>query len=854
MSIQDEVIAWLHSRADWQQEATTRILKSGKLSDSDLDELTTLCKIESDQEITNTRTFPGLSVSIPSPNQLKLTAIGDIQGIDNLAPRNPLKFGDGNLTVVYGNNGSGKSGYTRILKKVCGKTHAVELRSNVFEWPSEKSCCKIEYSRGGDSFEQDWDSNDGVIADLSGVDIFDSVCGKLYLSKENEVSYTPMIVALFDELVRACGEVKKRLQHEQDMMPSILPTLPFQFLSTQVARTYRGLNYSQTEDGLKSILKWSEEDGQQLDGVEQQLKTKNFGKLAIHKYAQKKQVDTIVSELTTALSNLSKSKCDQFIVLQKEAVRCRAIAQDGAKVAFQTSIFEGVGEDTWKALWEAARHYSESVAYKNYDFPYVEDGAKCILCHQKLQPDAQVRMKSFEGFVVGELEANAKEAEGKVQIALDELPICPNEDTIKTTLQAAGLEINAWYPHLSGAWADIAKQSGALISKSDDEHIGMNVSLFPWIEELKRISQTLEREAQKCDKNAATFNRLGAVQKKTQLLAKKWTTQQKESIKQEIERLKKVNQINEWIRGTNHTGISRFAGVIAEKVITDDYINRFNNELSCLGAKRIKVELVKTRTDRGKALHRIRLKGAITGAELLDVLSDGERRVVELAAFLADVIGKTEKSPFVFDDPISSLDQDFEGKTIERLIALSADRQVLVFTHRLNFLGILSDKASPEIICIRNESWGAGEPGDVPIFAKKPEKALSKLRDECLARAEKALNVEGYELYYPLAKAICSDLRILLERIVELDFLADVVQRHRKEVHTKGKIRGLAKITIDDCALIDGYMTKYSCYEHSQSSEAPVDVPEPEELRQDINTLLEWHDEFKKRLLPDVVS
>lgn len=47
-----------------------------------------------------------------------------------------------------------------------------------------------------------------------------------------------------------------------------------------------------------------------------------------------------------------------------------------------------------------------------------------------------------------------------------------------------------------------------------------------------------------------------------------------------------------------------------------------------------------------------------------EVLSEGERRIVALAAFIADVTGRDTKAPFVFDDPISSLDQIFEEKVI----------------------------------------------------------------------------------------------------------------------------------------------------------------------------------------------
>ncbi len=75
------------------------------------------------------------------------------------------------------------------------------------------------------------------------------------------------------------------------------------------------------------------------------------------------------------------------------------------------------------------------------------------------------------------------------------------------------------------------------------------------------------------------------------------------------------------------------------------------------------------------------------------LLSEGERRIITLAAFLADVAEKPFKAPFVFDDPISSLDQTWEERAIDRLIQLSQTRQVIIFTHRLSMLGMLTEKA-----------------------------------------------------------------------------------------------------------------------------------------------------------------
>ena len=37
-------------------------------------------------------------------------------------------------------------------------------------------------------------------------------------------------------------------------------------------------------------------------------------------------------------------------------------------------------------------------------------------------------------------------------------------------------------------------------------------------------------------------------------------------------------------------------------------------------------------------------------------------------------------------------------------------------------------------------------------------------------------------------------------------------------------------------------MTKYSCFEHSQSTEIPIRIPEENELRSDIESLIKWRE------------
>ena len=58
----------------------------------------------------------------------------------------------------------------------------------------------------------------------------------------------------------------------------------------------------------------------------------------------------------------------------------------------------------------------------------------------------------------------------------------------------------------------------------------------------------------------------------------------------------------------------------------------------------------------------------------------------------------------------------------------------------------------------------------------------------------------------------------------------------------------MAKITKDDCELIEKLMSDFSCFEHSQSDESPVEIPEPDILESYLDSIIIWHEAFKTRV------
>lgn len=848
--VSQEIRDWLHQQQDWLQEAAARLLSSGEPSEADVLTIVKRLKSPEGREVTTHRSFENLGAHPDSSGELSLVRIGEISGIENLAPRIPLSFGDGNLAVVYGPNGSGKSGYTRILKRACGTPRAAELKSNVFQAPPPTRRCRISYRLAGTDREVEWEADGEPIGELRPVDIYDSDSVIFYLTRETAASYAPAEIVFFEALASVIDRVRTKLEEEQAGLVAALPNMPSACETTKAGATYAALAPGAAAEEL---MRWTDEDAEALRQLGERLKGSDPSAESQKLRRVKVQVEQLTSRLRSAAAALGVEGVDAVRAARTTARNKRQIASEAGKLS--SAELDGIGTEAWKALWEAARTFS-GVAYPDRDYPVTGEGVRCVLCHQELTEDAQQRLRDFETFVQGHVEAQAEAAERAFQDALGHLPSIPTDQEIRTQCEAASLD-NVWLEAIESFWARVDATRRDLLNGEVEIGAIPVDSPIALLDELTLRAREIEEAAKRSELAAEGLDREEAERERLELEARRWTAQQAEAIRLELARLRKMREFDGWKGMANSRSTSLKAGEIAEEVITQAFVDRFNQELRALGASGIKVELAKTRTEKGRALHRLRLKGADSGEDVpAAVLSEGERRVVALAAFLADVSEKPHAAPFIFDDPISSLDHDFEWNVATRLARLAKDRQVLVFTHRLSLYGAMEDAARKlgedwrethlEQRCIEAFGGASGHPADEAVWNAKTAKAnnllLMRLED-----AKKAAESDGGDAYRIRAQGICSDFRKLLERTVEDDLLSGVVRRHRRSITTDNRMGALPLITKADCDLIDQLMTKYSAFEHSQSPEAPAFLPEEPELRQDLESLKTWREAFKAR-------
>ena len=853
-----QLAKWFGERPQWLQEAAWRWLKNGALEKKDVEELTALCKREAGIAVAG---YDGLTAhgldekSLGGSRQkvnLRLDAISDISGINALAPRSPLEFQNEPLTIVYGPNGAGKSGYTRILKHCSGGRGASSLYGDVFEAMKAKQKCKVRYTLDGKQHELEWTPDDGQHEHLRHLSLYDTAAANVYVNAENEVTYEPAVLACFRVLVETCESIGAFLNREISAKPSKKPLLPVEYLATASGIWFNNVSGITPVQEVLDNCAWTEENEKELKRVNGRLQETNPSEKAKNLRKTKAQIAALRSLLEEQGALLTDEAFATFVAAKNDAATKRQVADVDAKRVFENASLDGVGAESWKLLWEQAREFSVSEAYPDIVFPNVGEGARCVLCLQPLEKEAKDRLAAFEAFVVGKLESQAKAAEGAVKKRIEVLQKPVMEGSLEDRLDLCGISEKDAREKVITYVNSLDARRQSLMTAAIAEELRV-IPRPDVVETLAALDVRLEEEAKGFDEDAKTNKRAEHERSMVALKAKKWVSEQKVAIEAEIARQKEVGLLEKAQSLTNTKALSGKKSSLAEELITKAFVTRFENELAALGASKVKVTIQKTRGTKGQVLHEVKLVGNQTGVRAIDVLSEGEFRIVSLAAFLADVDTNESTAAFIFDDPISSLDQDFEEATAERLIKLCGSRQVIVFTHRLSLLAMLEDAAkNAEIECrvvsLQRESWGTGEPAGPPLPAQHPKKALNTLSGERLAKAKKVWMEVGSAAYAIEAKALCSDIRITIERLIELELLADVVQRFRRPIKTMGKIGKLARIEAADCEFLDAMMTKYSRYEHAQPKEAPVSLPEPDEFEKDLEKLKTWQAEFSNRV------
>lgn len=851
---QDEFEIWLSARHKWLQTAGAKYLKKNEpFSEAEMVELADLCFGEAN-ELPNLvfETVPNGSFSAASANQgMQIEAIEKVTGLNAVKSDATLTFSKTGLSIIYGTNGSGKSSFARLLKHMCGARLKDDLIPDVFSDVIVETSAEVKISTSTNNLA--WTAKSAPIEQLQHVHVFDNKTASAYFESKNEATYEPKKMRFLTAMIGTCDQVSKILARRKELLVKTLTEIPPELQGTASAKFLTSLSFLTSDADIETNCEITPAQQEERINLESILRQSDTTEKIADVNLEIKLIEALKEDIEQLKNSYSIDNAKLILEARADATNKRRVASEDAKKVFANAPLKGVGEESWKLLWEQARKYSEEHAYTEKSFP-VTDTAKCVLCQSDLDDEAKSRLINFEIYVKGALEKAAHEAEILLAEKVSLLQSPPDAEQWALKMKVLNFSDGDLLPEvLNNAKLFLETQQGLDNFKPYD---------FTTLDEA--ISSTIER----LNKELKTFTDLQDDKKRQEMVAtlnelkaREWINGRKDDIVKEKARLVSIQNIvvAEKLCSTNILSTKKTA--IGESELAAGYQKRFETELKALAGSRIPINTVPQGGGKGRVTFKLTLNGVKHDYPILRVLSEGEVRTVALAAFIADMKGSEMAMPFVFDDPISSLDQEFEERVAARLVEMAKERQVIVFTHRISLLSLLEDalkknndaaangtgtSIDQSVISLAKFNGKAGFISDTDVKHKNPKKGFQEFKDHQIPKLKK-LQAEGKVAEFnEKMSSVCSGYRILLERSIEVILLAEVVQRFRRTVHTL-KLPQLGKIKPEDCQFIDEQMTRYSAFEHSQSTEIEATLPSVDELDDDLGKMLTWINDFSKR-------
>ncbi|MCL4309667.1 MAG: AAA family ATPase [Actinobacteria bacterium] len=627
-----------------------------------------------------------------SPDTITLEKIKHVKGVNALIPGQSIQFSSA-CTIIYGMNGTGKSGYFRIIHELAGGEQTKSILDNIHQ-DTDGLEVEIEYSSDGkkkDCFKWQDKSRRGIQPfDL--IRVFDSEYLPIFLNeRESSVNVEPLGLNLFRVIASIVDEYKVKLQELVKQTEQLEPDLSF-LIDALHSDSLRGVFQKKVlseadKKIVESNIKFKDDKTTKLAELRQQrqnLEKNNTEDTKKVLRQEKGEIDDLknhLDELAKTLPLLSKDTEETISnYLEKKRVR------DGRATQFEVlKSIPGKDSEEWQNFIESAEEYIDIM-----DQSVLDKDKNCIYCHQPLNEEAGKLVRAYSEYLSDQSQAEFKEAMEEIealQSRIDDIDIeISLSEEIKATLNDTGKDAGEALTVSVNNVITVAKSKktellAALKQKkviSEDFVLDL-LSLDQKLTELSTqkkiaiddLAKTGEEKAKKIAEIESAINDL----EDNEIIAKS-----KSKIESYFECCKTADGINKINKTISTRAITELGGKAHDELLTDSIRKAFEDELKVLGND-VGVSLNKARAGKGSVKTRL----TISGKDVCDILSDGEQKAVGLALFLAEIESQDDDSPVVFDDPVTSLDHRVADSLAKRLIQMSATKQIIIFTHNKLF-------------------------------------------------------------------------------------------------------------------------------------------------------------------------
>jgi hypothetical protein len=841
----------------WEQAALDKIVGGVAFTDADYDELLGYlledAGLAKPERTRPTLRFPKDADAEAKPAApIRLVSISNLQNVNALVPGQTLTFGP-RMTAVFGGNGSGKSGYARVLGCAGFTRGDREVLPDVTR-PIDDSItlsADVQIEESGARRVIHYEIG-RECPELGSCYVFDSTSVRAHLTKSNVLSFSPAGLSYLTRLAEVTDEVRDRLKAQVDecSQPHSFGVL-FQG-DSDVAPLIVELGPKTDLETLRRMARLSAEEKGRIDELDltiAQLKTQDVSKQKDELAQRIADLEQLASQLREARERLSEEVVEEIHSAFQTYLDRRLAAQRLSVDQFKSEYFTQTGSDVWYRFVEAAKALAD--AEQMPDAPYPQSDSRCLLCQQPLSDEARELLIRLWAFLEGAAQAKLEEAETALRekrTALETLALDFFSDQ-SVSYRYLQEQDTAVFEAVKQYVAACRERRQAVLGSLADETWKEPFPALPkdGIAGIERIVESLRTQFEELD-------RKDPAEEIARLERERRNLQHRVTLGEHLEEVEAYVQKRGWaqkaakVGGSTHH-ITRKHNELFAELVTNRYIELFEQMLKDLG-RPLTVE-VATKGHKGATYKQIVVRADPSAPEDMTtpdkVLSEGEKRAVALADFLTEVALDTTSSAVILDDPVTSLDLEWRVLIASILTSEAQRRQVIVFTHDLPFLYFLKQNCEQRDVELATHWVKRGEHDDRPGYVfldnspalERDYRKATRAR-EIYARAKDAAASEQEALLRDGFGA----LRTCYEAFIIFELFNGVVMRFDERI-SPGSLRGIVwdeRIVRD---VIDGHERLSQYIEgHLHSDALGAQKPEPSMLLGEV----EAFDQLKRRL------
>lgn len=737
---------------------------------------------------------------------LTVTSLSDVVGVNALISGGLIEPHEG-LTILFGENGTGKTGYSRIFKALAASRTADVILGDIEATAPQSPSATIGYMLGTEAKTYAWTGQQGV-APFTRISIFDSPSVSFHVDDDLEYVYVPAALALFNHVIAGIKAVQARIDAAISELRSGSTGLLGRFpRAASVYPLIETLGAATDLDQLREIADHDPDVDTRIATLRRTVAALEADTISAE-IALQQRAERILAEATTAAQTIARFDPDIY----SSELTTLATLQDDYRT-FRTALFEAADlpaapDDTWTRFIQAGDEYEAHLSAHN-----AHDADRCLYCRQPLGDAARALIGKYSEFLEDKIAGDIDAAKGRLSaLTSPVLGIRTGDVDAYARDHAASNPQPGFFPLLERTLGTVTTLMEHLrdgtpvatevLTYALADAAGLDQALGATRTALVDLRAQAARRAETLGEKKKELVDLEAAAE----LARSWAI-----IEQQVRDAKQADRLA--LLAKPMPGLLRavtgLAKTASDQMINESFDALFAEERAALRAPELRVEFVGRQ---GRAHRRKVLTGKHKPSK---VLSEGEQKVLAMADFLAEARLAGITAPVIFDDPVSSLDHRRINEVAQRVAALADTTQVIVFTHDIFFATTLLNLMAASKRCSYFHITDEDGKGQVTRATGPRWDNISNLRKNINETIQAAKSQQG-DARAALVRTGYDWIRSWCEVFTETELLQGVTQRYQPNVRMTAlpnikvaalpaAIETVNRVFEEACRYIDGH-------------------------------------------------